>query len=446
MSRDREQPAWTPSVSSPRSRAADKGTRPEREGPTAEARPLEGSVREEMESRFGEDFSSVKVHSGPQAAESAARFGSRAYAIGEDVVFGADRFAPATEPGAGLLEHELGHVVEQRHGAPLGVYRAPEGEPQPEAESAAPLSLREPPQLRLDPDIGGLSLGLSTLDGFDFNGAGLKPEHAPKITDVAEKLIMLLGKMPGGRITVTGHTDLVGGEDANLRLGMRRAEAVRDALGKAGVPESAIRVTSEGRRSPVVKTQKREPRNRRVEVRFEGDLLVPGITPPLLRRPSLLPSDRPEKIDLTPRPGPAPPGQVPPFAQTQPPASAKPEPKGIEGPTKPGTAGDIVKAITKIPEVERLIDQAKEGGLRDLGKLSTGEKVAVGTVTVPLAAGALAGIWSDPAGRKALLDLADGKEIPVPGVPWLKIVPKTAGGAAGGMLQVDVLKIVRELK
>ena len=41
-----------------------------------------------------------------------------------------------------------------------------------------------------------------------------------------------------------------------------------------------------------------------------------------------------------------------------------------------------------------------------------------------------------------MLDLADGKEIPVPGVPWLKIVPKTAGGAAGGMLKVDVLKIV----
>jgi outer membrane protein OmpA-like peptidoglycan-associated protein len=395
-----------------------------------DAKPLDGTVREEMQSRLGEDLGSVRVHTGPAAGESARSIRARAYALGENIAFAPGQFVPGTPRGDDLLEHELGHVVEQRHGAALGVYRAPDDDP---------LSLREPRQYKLDPNLGKLSLGLSTLDGFDFNSAALRPDHGAKIADVSEKLIMLLGKMPGGQITVTGHTDLVGGEDSNVALGLRRAEAVRDALGKGGVPDSAMSAASEGRHNPVVKTQGQEPRNRRVEVRFEGDMLVPGVTPPRLT------IDRPQRFDFTLRPDFVLPG-VPPFAQPQPPAPAKPEPKGTEGPAKPGSAGDVVDALTKVPEVKKLIDDAKEKGLSDLGKLSPGEKVAAGAVAVPLATGALAGIMSDPAARKTLLDMADGTEIPVPGVPWLKLKPITKGGAAGGMLQIDLVKIVPGLK
>jgi hypothetical protein len=52
---------------------------------------------------------------------------------------------------------------------------------------------------------------------------------------------------------------------------------------------------------------------------------------------------------------------------------------------------------------------------------------------------------SDPAARKTLLDMADGTEIPVPGVPWLKMKPITKGGV-GGTLQIDLVKIVPGLK
>ena len=427
----------------PDSRASPLWFRLATTAPVEGGRHLERGVRERMEARFDEDFGAVRIHTTTAAGDSARSIRARAYAFGENVAFAPGQFAPETSHGDSLLEHELGHVVEQRHGAERGVYRAPEGEPVPETTEPAPLSLREPRQYQLDPNLGALSLGLSTLEGFDFNSAALKPEHTPQITDVAGKLTMLLVKMPGGRATVTGHTDLVGGEDTNLKLGLQRAEAVRDALAKAGVPESALRAASEGLHNPVVKTKAQEPRNRRVEVRFEGDMLVPGVTPPLLRGPSLG-SDRPERFELTPNP--LLPPRVPPFAQPQPQPATKPEPKGTEGPAKPGSAGDVLDAITKVPEVKRLIDQAKESGLKDVGKLSTGEKIAVGTVTVPLAAGALAGIWSDPAARKTLLDMADGTEIPVPGVPWLKLKPITKGGAAGGMLQVDVLKLVPGLK
>src|SRR5580765_5736775 len=192
------------------------------------APPLEGSVRERMEARFGEYFGDVKIHNTPAAGESARSINARAYALEDDLVFAPGQFAPDTPIGDKLLEHELGHVVEQRHGAPRGVYRAPDDSAS-DTKGLGPI--REPRQFKVDPSLGVLSLGLSTLDGFDFNGAGLTAKHAAEIVDVAEKVIMLLGKMPTGRITVTGHTDLVGGEDSNVKLGLRRAEAVRAALG-----------------------------------------------------------------------------------------------------------------------------------------------------------------------------------------------------------------------
>jgi len=78
-------------------------------------RPLDRSTRSLMESRFGHDFSQVRVHSDPQAAESASAVQARAYTVGEHVVFGAGQYAPDTTAGKHLLAHELTHTIQQ-HG------------------------------------------------------------------------------------------------------------------------------------------------------------------------------------------------------------------------------------------------------------------------------------------------------------------------------------------
>ena len=87
------------------------------------ARPgnqLDAATRSLMERRFGHDLSQVRVHSDPGAAESARMLGARAYTVGEQVVFGAGRFAPNTPDGRRLLAHELAHVVQQRQGGGVG--------------------------------------------------------------------------------------------------------------------------------------------------------------------------------------------------------------------------------------------------------------------------------------------------------------------------------------
>jgi outer membrane protein OmpA-like peptidoglycan-associated protein len=75
--------------------------------------PLDSSTRDFMESRFGHDFSSVRVHADGRAGESARAVGALAYTVGHDIVFGAGRYVPHTTDGRALLSHELAHTIQQ---------------------------------------------------------------------------------------------------------------------------------------------------------------------------------------------------------------------------------------------------------------------------------------------------------------------------------------------
>ncbi len=86
--------------------------------------PLPASVRGLFEKQFQYSFGDVRVHDGPDAAESARGFGARAYTYGREVVFGAGEYLPGKAQGARLLGHELAHVVQQGAGRSL-VQRSP---------------------------------------------------------------------------------------------------------------------------------------------------------------------------------------------------------------------------------------------------------------------------------------------------------------------------------
>jgi uncharacterized protein DUF4157/AMOP domain-containing protein len=80
--------------------------------------PLDGSTRAFMESRFRQDFGSVRLHTDTKAAESAQAVNALAYTVGHNMVFGAGQFAPDTERGRRLIAHELTHVVQQGNSQP----------------------------------------------------------------------------------------------------------------------------------------------------------------------------------------------------------------------------------------------------------------------------------------------------------------------------------------
>jgi hypothetical protein len=82
--------------------------------------PLDGAVRPHIESAFGADFGSVRVHAdSPLPAE----VGAVAFTLGNDVHFGPGQYRPDTPGGLHTLSHELAHVVQQGSASGAGIHR-----------------------------------------------------------------------------------------------------------------------------------------------------------------------------------------------------------------------------------------------------------------------------------------------------------------------------------
>jgi outer membrane protein OmpA-like peptidoglycan-associated protein len=75
---------------------------------------LDVPTRRHMESRFGHDFSQVRVHTNAQARESARAVHAQAYTVDRHIVMGSD-YRPYDQETRQLLAHELAHVVQQRN-------------------------------------------------------------------------------------------------------------------------------------------------------------------------------------------------------------------------------------------------------------------------------------------------------------------------------------------
>jgi len=131
---------WPPVASPPRSGPARAKSPVHHSVAATVSRPgqqLEPGVRSEFTSRFGRDFSDVRVHADADAATSAARLGASAYTVGRSIVFGQDQYAAATAAGRNLIAHELAHVVQQHSavGEAAGV-ASPAGDLERDAERA----------------------------------------------------------------------------------------------------------------------------------------------------------------------------------------------------------------------------------------------------------------------------------------------------------------------
>ena len=99
---------------------------------------------------------------------------------------------------------------------------------------------------------------------FATGSSTLSPQSMATIQQVAANY-----KTTGNAtVTLTGHTDTVGSQDVNMTLSQRRAEAVRNALVREGVPAAAITTAAQGEASLPVQTADNvdERRNRSVDI------------------------------------------------------------------------------------------------------------------------------------------------------------------------------------
>lgn len=96
---------------------------------------------------------------------------------------------------------------------------------------------------------------------FEEGSARIDAASGALIDEVASALSPCLGSI----IAVTGHTDSTGPEPGNLELSLSRAQAVRQALIRRGIPADGLRTRGRGSRSPVDGLDPSDPANRRIE-------------------------------------------------------------------------------------------------------------------------------------------------------------------------------------
>ncbi len=74
---------------------------------------MDQGTRGYMESRFGTDFSDVKIHTNSQSVQMSRDINAKAFTMGNDIYFNEGKYNPNSNRGKHLLAHELAHVVQQ---------------------------------------------------------------------------------------------------------------------------------------------------------------------------------------------------------------------------------------------------------------------------------------------------------------------------------------------
>ena len=94
----------------------------------------------------------------------------------------------------------------------------------------------------------------ATPESFLIFFAFDKYDLTPAAMEVIKDAVMAAQETGFNEFSVTGHTDTVGSAEYNLKLSLRRANAVKDALVAAGVPADNISVAGRGETDLAVPT------------------------------------------------------------------------------------------------------------------------------------------------------------------------------------------------
>jgi outer membrane protein OmpA-like peptidoglycan-associated protein len=104
---------------------------------------------------------------------------------------------------------------------------------------------------------------------FDTGKSEIKPDGAVYI----DRISNVLKTKTQANSMIEGHTDDVGGAQLNQQLSLRRANAVKDALIKQGVPAARLQTQGFGLTKPIAdnKTPEGRQANRRTEIHVLGE-------------------------------------------------------------------------------------------------------------------------------------------------------------------------------
>jgi OOP family OmpA-OmpF porin len=99
---------------------------------------------------------------------------------------------------------------------------------------------------------------------FDFDKYNIKPQFYHLLDEVA----VVFEKNPGLKVQIEGHTDNIGKAAYNMKLSLKRAEAVMNYLINKGLAKGRLSAKGYGFTKPIATNSTKEGRalNRRVEL------------------------------------------------------------------------------------------------------------------------------------------------------------------------------------
>lgn len=205
FSRTQKQPGRPASTDKGRAGASAHGGFTTQLGP---GKPLDAATRASMESRFGHDFSRVRVHADGRAARSARAAGASAYTVGSDIVFAAGKYSPGSAATERLLLHELTHVVQQsgagrgtpKLGAPDNAFErqaadVARGAVSPAAAAAAPL--RAPLEIQRQLNDSVVEGALNSIGALDHELLAARLLHIAVEQGTPHRAVYALDSLTG---------------------------------------------------------------------------------------------------------------------------------------------------------------------------------------------------------------------------------------------------------
>ncbi len=106
---------------------------------------------------------------------------------------------------------------------------------------------------------------------YDFpKNSTVNNNIAKEFDEFAEDLKLYLIENSQDKIIITGHTDDLGSNAANLKFGKKRALFIKNNLIKIGIPESHFIIKSKGEKEPLESnnTENGQTKNRRVVIKL----------------------------------------------------------------------------------------------------------------------------------------------------------------------------------
>ncbi|MBP6250332.1 MAG: DUF4157 domain-containing protein [Leptothrix sp. (in: Bacteria)] len=187
---------------------------------------LPEALRQDMEQRFGADFSAVRIHTGEASAQTSRQLQAAAFTVGGNIHFGPDRWQPGSAAGRELLAHELAHTVQQ------GAAHQP-ARLQRSADPTVSVQQRVPAQVQrlgISDALDWFADKASWIPGFRLFTLliGFNPINLRRVDRTAANLLRaLIELLPGGAL-ITQALDNHGIVDRVAHWAMGQLQALAD--------------------------------------------------------------------------------------------------------------------------------------------------------------------------------------------------------------------------